>query len=233
MHQKLKRLERSLTRKPHFFYPFIASIGRFRQTALYELLKRSLDMILSGTALVVLSPLFLLVALLIYLENPGSVIFSQIRIGENGRPFKFYKFRSMVLNAEAMKAEILHLNESQDGVIFKSKKDPRITRVGRFIRRFSIDELPQLFNVFKGDMTLVGPRPPVPSEVALYTPSDRKRLHVKPGITCIWQVSGRSEIPFNTQVKMDLDYITDQSMKKDISLLFKTVKAVISGKGAY
>ena len=139
----------------------------------------------------------------------------------------------MVMNADKLKDELKADNESSDGVIFKMKKDPRITRTGKFIRRFSIDELPQLFNVLIGDMSLVGPRPPVPKEVNEYTLEDRKRLHVTPGITCIWQVTGRSDIPFKEQVELDKQYIKSRSLKNDIIILLKTIPAVITGKGAY
>lgn len=196
-------------------------------------LKRGLDIAGSLMALMALSPLFAATALLIKLEDGGPVFFAQDRVGQYGQTFRFYKFRSMVLNAEALKDSLADLNESQDGVIFKSRRDPRITRVGRFIRRYSIDELPQLWNVLKGDMSLVGPRPPVPREVADYTPEDRKRLDVRPGLTCIWQVSGRSEIPFRQQVQMDQAYILKRSLKLDFLLLLKTVKAVLGGRGAY
>jgi lipopolysaccharide/colanic/teichoic acid biosynthesis glycosyltransferase len=139
----------------------------------------------------------------------------------------------MVMNADKIKDQLLEENESKDGVIFKMKKDPRVTKVGRFIRRFSIDELPQLVNVLKGDMSLVGPRPPLPREVAEYNLEDRKRLHVTPGITCLWQVGGRSDIPFSEQVELDKQYIQSKSLWQDIKILIKTIPAVISGKGAY
>lgn len=139
----------------------------------------------------------------------------------------------MRAGAEVSKAEILHKNDSADGVIFKMKNDPRITRIGRFIRKFSIDELPQLFNVLEGTMSLVGPRPPLPSEVALYTLDERKRLHIKPGITCIWQISGRSDIPFKQQVKLDEEYIRNHGVFKDVIILLKTIPAILSGRGAY
>jgi lipopolysaccharide/colanic/teichoic acid biosynthesis glycosyltransferase len=139
----------------------------------------------------------------------------------------------MLVQAEQKKDELFKNNESKDGVIFKMKKDPRITKIGRFIRKFSIDELPQLLNVLKGDMSLVGPRPPLPEEVNKYSLEDRKRLHIKPGITCIWQVSGRSDIPFNRQVELDKQYISSQSFWKDLLILLKTIPAVITGKGAY
>lgn len=201
-------------------------------SATYKI-KRIFDIILSLLFLIIFSPIFIFTALAIVIEDPGSVFYSQKRVGKDGQHFDFYKFRSMVMNADQMKDKLLDQNES-GGVIFKMKKDPRITKVGSFIRRFSIDELPQLFNVLKGDMSLVGPRPPLPREVAEYTLDDRKRLHVIPGITCIWQVSGRSEIPFDEQVKMDMAYIEEsRNFFNDIKLLLKTVKAVLSGSGAY
>ncbi|MBO5721616.1 MAG: sugar transferase, partial [Lentisphaeria bacterium] len=156
--------------------------------------KRFMDIVLAVIAVILGSLLFLLTALLVKLTSPGPIIFSQVRVGKYGRHFKFYKFRSMYIDAEARKAELLKHNESGDGVIFKMKRDPRITPVGRFIRKFSIDELPQLFNVILGDMSLVGPRPPLPSEVRTYTLEERKRLNITPGITCLWKLSGRSEL---------------------------------------
>ena len=198
------------------------------------MLKRFLDIIFCGIFLIVFSPIFVFTALCIIIENPGPIFYGQIRVGKDGRHFDFYKFRSMVVGADKMKDDLLQQNESGDGVIFKMKKDPRITKTGRIIRRFSIDELPQLINVLKGDMSLVGPRPPLPREVAEYTLEDRKRLHIIPGITCIWQVSGRSEIPFDEQVLMDKKYILEsKSIFKDIALLFRTAGAVFGGKGAY
>jgi len=207
----------------------LAQLGRYVQ----GVIKRSLDILGSLGLLLLLAPLLLGVALAIWLEDRGPVLFSQQRVGKGGQPFAFYKFRSMVPHAEALKAELQHLNESGGGVIFKSRQDPRITRVGRWIRRFSIDELPQLYHVLKGEMSLVGPRPPVPAEVALYTPAQRKRLDVTPGLTCIWQVSGRSEIPFQQQVQLDQTYIQRQSLRLDLLLLLRTVKAVLGGRGAY
>ena len=195
--------------------------------------KRAFDVVGSTLLIIFLSPLYLVTAASICIENPGTFIFTQKRVGKNGQLFSFYKFRSMVIGAENRKDELLNQNESRDGITFKIKNDPRVTRVGRFIRRFSIDELPQLFNVMKGDMSLVGPRPPVPREVAEYTLEDRKRLHVTPGITCIWQVSGRSEIPFKQQVVLDLQYIRNRGFLEDMHLLLRTVTAVLSGRGAY
>ncbi len=195
--------------------------------------KRLMDILLSLLALILGSPVFLLTALLVKITSPGPIIFSQVRVGKYGRHFKFYKFRSMYIDAEARKAELLKHNESGDGVIFKMKHDPRITPVGRFIRKFSIDELPQLFNVVLGDMSLVGPRPPLPSEVRTYSLEERKRLNITPGITCLWQVSGRSELPFSKQIALDKEYIASQSMWKDFIILLKTIPAILTGKGAW
>lgn len=195
--------------------------------------KRFMDIILSILAIIIGSPVFLLTALLVKITSPGPIIFSQIRVGKFGRHFKFHKFRSMYIDAEARKAELMVQNESADGVIFKMKHDPRITPVGRFIRKFSIDELPQLFNVLLGDMSLVGPRPPLPSEVRTYTLEERKRLNITPGITCLWQVSGRSELPFSKQIALDKEYIASKSAWKDFLILLKTVPAILTGKGAW
>ena len=195
--------------------------------------KRMLDIVVSLAMIILLIPLFVVVAILIKCESKGGVIYRQIRVGKDGRHFNFYKFRSMFVDAEKRKSQILGQNESSDGVIFKMKKDPRITRVGRFIRKYSIDELPQLFNVLEGSMSLVGPRPPLPTEVAQYTLDERKRLHIKPGITCIWQVSGRSDIPFKKQVLLDEQYIKNHGLLKDIAILLKTIPAILTGKGAY
>ncbi len=196
-------------------------------------LKRIIDFFFSLIAIIILSPLFILTGMAIFIENPGPVIYSQQRIGKDGKPFQFYKFRSMVINADKIKDKLIQFNESKDGVIFKMKYDPRITRVGHLIRRYSLDELPQFINVLKGEMSMVGPRPPLPIEVNQYTLEDRKRLHIKPGITCIWQIEGRSDIPFNKQVELDKQYIRSQSLWEDIKILLKTIPAVITGKGAY
>jgi lipopolysaccharide/colanic/teichoic acid biosynthesis glycosyltransferase len=163
----------------------------------------------------------------------GPAVFVQTRVGRFGREFKMFKFRSMHPDAERRLAEFLKQNQHGDGVTFKIKNDPRVTSIGRWIRRFSVDELPQLFNVLKGDMSLVGPRPPVPREVALYSLADRRRLMVKPGITCIWQVSGRAEIDFPGQVLLDVNYIESQSLSQDLKILARTPKAVVFGTGAY
>ncbi len=195
--------------------------------------KRLFDIIVSATALLLLSPLFLIVALWIQLDSKGPIFFSQIRVGKNSQRFKMWKFRSMYTDAEKRKAALMKENEMRGGVLFKMKNDPRVTYIGQFIRKFSIDELPQLWNVLNGDMSLVGPRPPLPNEVAQYTPYQRQRLKVTPGITCIWQVSGRSSIPFPRQVEMDLDYIAKQSFFFDLTLLLQTIPAVLGTKGAF
>ncbi|MET0553682.1 MAG: sugar transferase [Vicinamibacteria bacterium] len=195
--------------------------------------KRLLDLVGAAVLLVLLAPFLALVALLVRLDSPGPILFPQTRVGRFGALFTMWKFRSMYRDAEQRKAALLAQNEMAGGVIFKMKDDPRVTRVGRFIRKGSIDELPQLWNVLKGDMSLVGPRPPVPREVAEYTLSDRRRLEVTPGITCIWQVSGRSDIPFPQQVELDVAYIESQSLWLDLVLLLKTVPAVLFSRGAY
>ncbi len=198
-----------------------------------HLAKRALDFTLSFFALLGLSPLFLVIAILIKLEDRGPIMFPQTRVGRFGREFKMFKFRSMHRNAEARLAEVLAQNQHQTGITFKIKNDPRITRVGRWLRKFSFDELPQFYNVLRGDMSLVGPRPPLPREVALYTLADRRRLAVKPGITCIWQISGRAEIDFSGQVQLDVLYIESRSLRQDVKILCKTIPAVMRGTGAY
>lgn len=205
---------------------------RFTVAASYAL-KRICDILLSLAALLFLSPFMFGIAVAVKLTSPGPAIFTQTRVGRFGRHFKFYKFRSMYTDAEARKAALLNRNESADGVIFKIRKDPRITPIGRFLRHSSLDELPQLFNVLTGDMSLVGPRPPLPDEVAGYSLEDRKRLNVIPGITCLWQISGRSDIPFSRQVELDKEYIHSRSFWKDVLILLKTIPAILSGRGAY
>jgi lipopolysaccharide/colanic/teichoic acid biosynthesis glycosyltransferase len=198
-----------------------------------KVLKRTIDIIASSVLLIGLAPLFALVALLIKFTDGGPVFFWQTRVGQYGQEFPFPKFRSMVVNAEALKDSLLDQSDLQDSVTFKMKRDPRITWIGRIIRKLSIDELPQLWCVLKGDMSLVGPRPPVPREVVEYSLADRRRLDAIPGLTCIWQVSGRSNIPFPQQVQLDVQYIQSQSLRLDLKLLFQTVPAVLLGKGAY
>ena len=197
-----------------------------------ETAKRALDIVGSLAALILIAPLFLLIGWFIQIEDGEPVIFSQTRVGKFGREFKMYKFRSMRPDAEARLEEVLTQNHHREGVTFKIKDDPRLTRVGKWLRKWSLDELPQLFNVLKGDMSLVGPRPPLPREVARYSLADRRRLAVKPGITCFWQISGRSEIDFSGQVKLDVKYIESWSFMTDLKILAMTVPAVLSGKGA-
>ena len=209
---------------------------RFRlsmHTNLGRFLKRAMDIAGALVALVLLSPLFLITAIAIKLDSPGPLFFSQKRVGTGGREFDFYKFRSMRTDAEKIKKELMSMNESADGVIFKMKNDPRVTRVGKFIRKYSIDELPQFYNVLRGDMSLVGPRPPVPREVAEYGIEAWRRLEIIPGLTCIWQVSGRSSIGFRDQVKLDAQYIVNQDILYDVRLCLKTIPAVIKGEGAF
>lgn len=195
-------------------------------------LKRALDILGGLAGLILFSPIFLAVILAIKIEDRGPVFFQQTRVGKDGTTFQMYKFRSMVLNADKMKDELLDQDESE-GATFKIKKDPRITKVGRIIRKLSIDEFPQFFNVVKGDMSLVGPRPAVPREVEVYEVEHRRRLAVKPGITCLWQIGGRSDLDFEQQVALDVQYIHSQTFRQDVLILLKTVPAVISGKGAY
>lgn len=194
--------------------------------------KRVADMALSAAALILLSPVFLTVTLAIRLTSPGPAIFRQKRVGLHGRKFVMYKFRSMVTNAEQRREELKRLNIMK-GPVFKVKHDPRLTKIGRFLRKASLDELPQLWNVFMGEMSLVGPRPPLPSEVDLYKGWQRRRLSMKPGITCLWQISGRNRIKsFDKWAELDLKYIDNWSLWLDIKILFKTIPVVLLGKGA-
>jgi lipopolysaccharide/colanic/teichoic acid biosynthesis glycosyltransferase len=194
--------------------------------------KRVFNLLLALSGLPFVFPLMLFTAIAIKLESPGPVIFKQERVGKWGRRFTCYKFRSMYIDAEARKAELADLNEA-DEVVFKIKNDPRVTRVGRIIRKLSIDELPQIFNVIKGDMNAVGPRPPVPYEVAHYEYDTFLRLDAIPGITGLQQVSGRSDLSFKRWVELDIEYVRDQSLRGDIEIILKTVPAVLSTKGAY
>ncbi|MDD5272633.1 MAG: sugar transferase [Methylovulum sp.] len=197
------------------------------------LLKRLIDMLAAIILMILLTPLFVVIMALIYKSSPGPVFYKQIRVGRWGKLFTMWKFRSMYLDADQRLKEIMAQNEMAGGVLFKMKNDPRIFPVGKFIRKASIDELPQLWNVLKGDMSLVGPRPALPSEVNQYSLQDRQRLEVIPGITCIWQVSGRSNIPFPQQVQLDVQYIQSQSVWLDIKLLLQTIPAVLLSRGAY
>ena len=198
----------------------------------YIVSKRIIDIIGSLAGLILLSPLFLIVAILIKLEDPkGKVFFSQERNGKYPATFKMYKFRSMVHNAEELLENLMEKNE-QTGPVFKIKEDPRITRVGKFIRKTSIDELPQLFNVLRGDMSLVGPRPPIPREVDQYTAYQMQRLGVKPGLTCLWQVGGRNSVDFDGWVELDIEYIKNRSLWLDIKLIIKTVFVLFGDRNA-
>ncbi len=198
----------------------------------FALTKRTLDIVVSLSLLVLAAPALLWVAFAIKSHDGGPVFFSQTRVGKRGRRFKLWKFRTMCVHAEARRQSVIAATNQTDNVRFKSAADPRITPVGRILRRWSVDELPQLWNVCKGDMSLVGPRPPIPEEVMRYSADDYKRLRVKPGLTCLWQVSGRSELPFEIQVQLDKTYIANRSLSQDLHLLWRTVGAVISGHGA-
>ena len=211
----------------------------FKQTAWVAVvrgtatIKRMIDIVASLILLILLAPIFVTIAILIKLTSSGAVLYRQTRIMKWGQPFQMYKFRSMYSDADQRGRDLSMKNEMAGGVTFKMKADPRTTAVGRILRRGSIDELPQLWNVLKGEMSLVGPRPPLPSEVARYSMAERRRLDVTPGITCVWQVSGRSDIPFDQQVELDVAYIESQSLRGDLRLLLKTIPAVLMGRGAY
>jgi exopolysaccharide biosynthesis polyprenyl glycosylphosphotransferase len=203
-----------------------------RVTPLEQAMKRCLDIVVSALALVILSPVLALAALAVKLTSAGPVLFRQERVGLMGRRFRMLKFRSMVANADQMKARLLDRNE-QSGPVFKMQKDPRVTPVGRFLRKHSIDELPQLVNVLRGDMSLVGPRPPLAKEVEQYEAWQLRRLSVRPGLTCVWQVSGRSEISFHDWMLLDMRYIDHWSFAGDLGLIMRTIPAVLTGRGAH
>ncbi len=194
------------------------------------LAKRSIDLVLAAVAIVVLLPVFALIALLIRATSPGAVIFSQRRCGLNGRQFTLYKFRSMVQEAEALKPQLEPFSERE--IAFKLRKDPRVTPLGRWLRKYSLDELPQLWNVVRGDMSLVGPRPPLPDEVARYERWQKRRLRMRPGLTCLWAVMGRDRMDFNTWMRTDLSYIDNWSLQLDWAILLRTIPYVLAGKGA-
>ena len=200
--------------------------------AAFELGKRSADVVISTVLLLVLLPFLALVAILIFLEDGGSVFYYQTRVGRHGKHFRFYKFRSMVRNADAIKAELAAENEAT-GPIFKMRNDPRITRIGRYLRRYSIDELPQLVNVLFGQMSLIGPRPHLPSEVALYDDHQRARLDAQPGLLCFREVFGRSDVSFDQWIELDLLYIRYRSFLTDMRILSRIVPAILSAEGAY
>jgi lipopolysaccharide/colanic/teichoic acid biosynthesis glycosyltransferase len=197
-------------------------------------LRRALDVLATGLGLIGLMPLFLISALAIRLDSPGPIFYGQERIGRGGRRFTMWKFRTMVVNADALKDQLAQRHQNAlNGVRFKMVRDPRVTKVGAVLRKFSIDELPQLFNVLRGDMTLIGPRPPVWREVALYDNRALRRLEVKPGLTCLWQVRGRSDLSFDEQVSLDIEYIDRVRPSEELRILLETVPAVITGRGAY
>lgn len=198
----------------------------------YWLFKRLVDIVLSSLAIVFFSPVLVLIALIVFIDDPhGSPIFKQIRVGRHFEGFKIYKFRTMIIGADKMVDELQELNET-DGPAFKIKDDPRITKVGKFLRKYSLDELPQLFNVLKGDMTIVGPRPALPNEVAQYDDYQKLRLLVTPGLTCDWQIQpSRNDITFDDWMHLDIGYIGERSLKKDIILIFKTIKIMFTGEG--
>ena len=195
-------------------------------------LKRILDLVLATVGLIGSLPIWLAIVIAIRVDSPGPAIFVQERVGLHGRRFRFYKFRSMYLDAEARLAEVQAHNE-MDGPVFKIRKDPRVSKVGAFLRRTSLDELPQLLNVIKGDMSLVGPRPPLPREVEQYRPGDIVRLSVKPGLTCLWQIRGRSNVGFDQWMEYDREYVRNISLWLDVRILIRTVRVVLSGTGAY
>jgi exopolysaccharide biosynthesis polyprenyl glycosylphosphotransferase len=195
------------------------------------LVKRLLDVVVAGAALVLLSPLFAIIALLIKVTSPGPVIFCQNRCGLNGRRFTLYKFRSMVDKAHGMRADLEHLSERK--VAFKISRDPRVTLIGRFLRKYSIDEWPQFYNVLRGDMSIVGPRPPLPDEVERYERWQKRRLRMRPGLTCLWAVMGRDRLDFNAWMRTDISYIDNWSLKLDWSIILRTIPHVLAGKGAH
>ena len=198
----------------------------------YEIFKRGIDIIGAGSGLLLLSPVIAIVACAVKFTSKGPIFFSQKRVGKNGKIFDMYKFRSMVVNAEELKEKLAHQNE-MSGPMFKMKDDPRVTKIGKFIRKTSIDELPQLWNVLKGDMSLVGPRPSLPKEVKQFEKWMYKRLIVKPGLTCYWQVSGRNNIDFEDWMKLDISYVDDRNLWIDIKLIFKTVGVLFGDKNAH
>lgn len=203
-----------------------------RGFSFYEVIKRVIDVVCSFIGVLVLSPLFIIIAIIIKFTSKGPVFFSQRRVGRDGKEFKMYKFRSMVVNAEELKEKLVAQNE-MSGPMFKMKDDPRVTRIGKFIRKTSIDELPQLWNVLKGDMSLVGPRPSLPKEVAQFEDWMYRRLEVKPGLTCYWQVSGRNNIDFEDWMKLDIKYVDERNLWIDIRLIFKTVGVLFGDKNAH
>jgi len=213
--------------------PYLDETANLLSAPVWKLrVKRAVDIIGASVAILLFSPLFIITSLAVAVTSPGPLLYVSERIGRYGVPFRFFKFRSMSMDADNWLTDLQHVNEA-DGPIFKIRDDPRVTSVGKLMRRFSLDELPQLFHVLSGKMSLVGPRPPIPSEVEEYGEWEFQRLLAKPGLTCIWQVSGRSDVDFTTWVEMDLDYIQNWSLGLELKLLAWTMPAVFSGRGAY
>lgn len=208
----------------------LAKVTR-NENILYSFLKRAMDIVGSLVGLIVLAPILIVVSILIKADSKGPILFSQIRVGKKGKEFKMYKFRSMVIDAEELKEKLQEQNE-REGPMFKIKDDPRVTKIGKFIRKTSIDELPQLINVLKGEMTIVGPRPSLPKEVAQFEDWMLERLEVKPGLTCYWQVSGRDVIGFEDWMKLDVKYVKERNLILDIKLIFKTIFVLFGDENA-
>ncbi len=208
-------------------------VSKSQESIGYLLLKRCLDVIGGVFGLVLFSPLIVAAMLLVWLEDGGPALFRQIRVGRHGREFSIFKIRTMVKDAEARFDEVVVLNSHLDHRTFKATKDPRVLQIGKFLRKYSIDEFPQLINVIRGEMSLVGPRPPIPTEVKLYDPQDYVRFVVKPGLTCYWQISGRGTISFKQQVALDRKYVHDASTTVDLAIIAKTLPALIHGVGAH
>jgi exopolysaccharide biosynthesis polyprenyl glycosylphosphotransferase len=229
-----KVLEKIFTRREPFLGIDTSLLTTVPQRRGYRFVKRALDCVISGSALILLAPLFLLIALAIKLSSPlSSVLYRLDWLGKNGKPFVGYKFRTMVPDADRLKRQLLAFNEMQ-GPVFKIRNDPRVTKLGRFLRRFSLDELPQLYSVLKGDLSLVGPRAPLREEAERFEFWQRRKLSVKPGVSCLWQVNGRNEIcAFSEWVRLDLEYIQNASLLLDLKIILMTIPAVLSGRGAF
>ena len=204
---------------------------KVRENKAYDFFKRLFDILISAIGMILLSPIFLIASIAVVAEDGGAPIFTQTRVGKDGKEFKMYKFRSMCVDAEDRLGEVMHLNEA-DGPVFKIWDDPRITKVGAILRKTSVDELPQLLNCFLGTMSIVGPRPPLPNEVEQYNDYQRQRLLVKPGITCYWQCSGRSDLNFDEWMSLDMKYIQERSLWTDFKVILMTIPAVLHMKGA-
>ncbi|MDF2567384.1 MAG: capsular polysaccharide biosynthsis protein [Oscillospiraceae bacterium] len=203
-----------------------------KQSIVYPILKRTMDIIFSLLAIILFSPVFLIIAIAVRVDSKGSALYAQERVGKGNKPFKMLKFRSMCMDADEKLEELKDMNE-KDGPIFKIIHDPRVTKVGKFLRRTSLDELPQFLNILMGHMSIVGPRPPLVCEVSEYEECHMRRLDVKPGLTCYWQISGRSDLSFDKWIELDMKYISERSILTDIKIILKTIPAVLGGKGAY